>query len=576
MHRSNYAVSGPMEAVYSQFKELLDLYSPKDAFEIEKILDVYYLHLQFEQNDDLYITQYGLPFIDNLKPYNFLTDRNWYEEHSIRLSGSGCTYKVRTKEIDGICKDLVVKWNRMGQDIPGEAETDEFAGAEFNSPFEEFSLVMELRDTRFESPGTIITQRPLAIYVPSERVELWQTGRKEYKLQRLIDAHKDVELDMFRSYVMVFEWIKGIDASHAHTENLLLERQMVDLTLRVEEEMKTKGFVVRDRKPHHIIVKPKKTGQLARDRAGEMLYAVIDYELLARTPQREANIKQSKRFRYHQKQKERFSVTFSANLAPQLKQVRILGVDYIFGRVESTNGLLWVVGKDPDLFDYFLPERWESTARTRLSKFHEMYHTITKDYINMVWKVSQVGVQPDVDPFIEEERKILEHGFNSPFEEVSIAVQLSRRGVRTVYPRAIYMFDGTISISDSIFDNSRYLNHRKYLTPEGNPILRKDHSYIIIWGYWSGPDERLAAKDGDYLTGINALNAYREGLISEQEYIALLKTKKQKLAAVGIEDLNLRGTHLLLSLDSSGDLLRDKDGTPEMRVCNFELLSKIY
>ena len=56
----------------------------------------------------------------------------------------------------------------------------------------------------------------------------------------------------------------------------------------------------------------------------------------------------------------------------------------------------------------------------------------------------------------------------------------------------------------------------------------------------------------------------------------MLKTKKQKMAAVGIEDLNLRGTHLLLSLDSSGDLLRDEDGVPEMRVCNFELLSKLY
>ena len=565
-----------MQATYPQFEELLDRYPPGDTFEIEKILNVYYLHLKSEQSDDLYITQYGLPIIEHLKPCNFLTDRNWYEQHSRRLSGSGCTYWVTTKPSNGRSKDFVIKWNRMGQDIPGAAQTNEFAGAEFNSPFEEFSLVMELRQTRFESPGTIITQRPLAVYVPSERVELWQTGRKEYKIQRLIDMHKEVELDMFRSYVMIFEWIKGIDASHAHTENLITEDQMVELTLRAEEEMKNKGFLVRDRKPHHIIVKPKRTGVLARDRAGESLYAVIDYELLARTPQREAKIKRNTRARYHQKQRERFSVSYSATVAPQLKQVDILGVDYIYGRVESTNGLLWVVGRDPDLFDYFLPERWESTVRTKLSKYHEIYHTVTKDYINMVWKVSQVGVRPDVDPFKEEEQKILEHGFNSPFEEVSVAVQLSRRGVRTVYPRAIYMFDRTITISESILDNSRYLSHGKYLTPEGEPILREDHSYIIIWGYWNGPDERLAEKDGDYLTGINALSAYREGLISEQEYISLLKTKKQKMAAVGVEDLNLRGTHLLLSLDSSGDLLRDEDGVPEMRVCNFELLSKLY
>jgi hypothetical protein len=30
-----------------------------------------------------------------------------------------------------------------------------------------------------------------------------------------------------------------------------------------------------------------------------------------------------------------------------------MGVDYIYGRAESTGGILWVVGKDPDLFNYF-------------------------------------------------------------------------------------------------------------------------------------------------------------------------------------------------------------------------------
>lgn len=564
-----------MEAVLSEFEKLLDLYPTSGVFEIEKILNVYYLHIEYEKGDDLYITQYGLPFIENLKPHNFITDKSWYSEHSIRLSGSGCTYKVRTKEVIGQSKNLVIKWNRMGQDIPGDERTDEFVGVEFNSPFEEFSRLMELRDTRFESPGTIITQRPLAIYVPSERLELWRTGRKEYKMQPIIEAHKDIQLDMFRSYVVIFEWIKGIDAAHAHSDNLMDERQVIDLTLRVAEEMKDKGFLVRDNKPHHIIVKPKKNGTLAKDRKGGILYAVIDYELLVRTPEREESIKQVKRIKYHQKQKDRFLMSYSNNFPPQLRQVDIMGIDYIFGHVESTNGLLWVVGKDPDLFDYFLPERWESTPRTKLSEFHEIYYTLTKDYINLVWKVSKVGIQPDMDPFKEDEKKILDYGFNSPFEEISIALELSRRNVRTVYPRAIYMYGNKITISDSIFDKSRYVSHRKYLLPNGTPILRKNHRYIIIWGYWNGPDERLASKDGDYQEGINPLNAYKEGMISEEEYIALLKTKKERLAKVGIEDLNLRGTHLLLSLDSNSVLLRDKNGIPEMRVCNFEFLHKI-
>ena len=45
-----------------------------------------------------------------------------------------------------------------------------------------------------------------------------------------------------------------------------------------------------------------------------------------------------------------------------LRPCRILGVDYVYGHSESTQGQLWVVGHDPALFDYFLPERWRRTA----------------------------------------------------------------------------------------------------------------------------------------------------------------------------------------------------------------------
>jgi hypothetical protein len=564
-----------MRSSYTEFKELLDYYELGHDAQVEKILDVYYLHFKFKNHDDLYLTKYALPISRYLLPHNFLTDREWYEKNSLALSGTGSTYKVRTKHVNGHQRDLVIKWNRMGQEVPGEDESEELVDAEFNSPFEEFSLLMELRDSRHESPGAIITQRPFAIFVPSERVELSRTGRKEYKMQAKVANHKEIELDMFRSYVVVYEWIKGIDAAHAYRENFIEQNEMMALTLRVDEEMKKKGFWVRDRKPHHIIVKPKNGGILATDRFGKILYAIIDYELLERTPERDVTVRRAKRTTYLKKQKDRFAVSPAGRLPPHLKQVHILGVDYIYGHVESTNGILWVVGKDPDLFDYFLPERWESTPRTKLSASHEIYHTLTKDGVNLVWKVSKVGLHPDADPFIEDEMKILEYGFNSPFEEISIAVELSSRGIRTTYPRAVYMFGRKLSISQSISDDRRYRSHRKYRTPEGHPILRKDHRYVILWGYWNGPDERLASKDGDYLEGINALNAYRKGMVEQDEYIGLLKRKKERLSRVGIEDLNLRGSHILLSLDSEGALLKGRDGVPEMRVCNFELLRRL-
>ncbi len=542
----------------------------------ERILNVNYAHKKFENGADLYVTQYGLPFYTLLDPNNYLNDKEWFRNNSIRLSGSSTTYKVTTKRINKKSKDFVIKYNRMGQEIPGAEKLHELGNAEFNSPFEEFSLVMELKHAKNETLGNVITQKPLAIYVPAKRIELWRTGRMEYKLQPKLETHRrDVELDMFRAYVVIYEWINGIDAAHAFKEEIIDEQQMINLTREVEQEMNLKGFVARDSKPHHIIIRPDAGGGLKKDRSQNVLRAVIDYELLARTPEKEEMIRKLKRVSYLKKQKDRFIVRDGIQFPPHLPEVNILGVDYVYGHAESTNGLLWVVGWDPDLFDYFLPERWESTPRTKLSTYHEIFHTLTKDNINLVWKVSRVGSLPDMDPFHEDERKILEYGYNSPFEEVSYVLELTHRGIRTVYPRAIYMYGKTMNISDSILDSSRFETHRALRTPEGDPILRKDHNYIIIWGYWNGLDEKLAVNDGDYLEGINALSAFREGLISRDDYLLLLKRKEERLAITGFEDLHLRGSHVLLSLDSQGKLLRDSQGIPEMRICNFELIKKL-
>ncbi len=207
--------------------------------------------------------------------------------------------------------------------------------------------------------------------------------------------------------------------------------------------------------------------------------------------------------------------------------------------------------------------------------FSESYYTVSKDDIHLVWEVSKVGLRPDMDPFKEEEKKVLEHGFNSPFEEVSLAVELSKKGIATIYPRAIYMTGDKTEVSNELFDNSRYESHGDYVASDGMPILKDNRYYIIIWGYWNGPDEKIANKDDDYYSGVNALTAYREAIITEEEYINLLRATKEKLLKVGIEDLNLRGDHLLISFDSKGNLITDDQGEPEIRICNFEFFKRL-
>jgi hypothetical protein len=555
--------------------KLSRLYLSVKNTNIEQILGMHYLHIILENNEDIYFTKYGIPFYEQLKPSQFLSDRDWFYANSERLSGTSCTYRVRTKEVNGLVKDVVIKWNRMGQDIPGAEDFEDFATAEFNSPFEEFSLVMELRNTKYESPGKIITQKPLAIYVPNEHVELWESGRKEHKMRHKINSHDEVELNIYRSYVMVYEWVKGIDAANAFNRGLMSKATMEELTLRVDAELKKKGFRVRDRKPHHIIIRPKKDGSILLDTEGNIPYALVDFELLERTPDRDRIIKKEKRINYLRRQTTRFIIKDSSELPPHLKPVTIMDVDYIFGRAEFTHGALWIVGRDPELFDYFLPERWEKTPRTKLSATSEIYHTVTKDNIHLVWKVSRVGLLPHLDPLNKKAQRIFDHGYNSPFEEVSIALELNKKGIQTIYPRAIYMTGNKIDIDSSLSDKRRYQTHGDIFNPDNTPLLREDHDYLIIWGYWNGPDEMLALYDGNYYSSVNAIYACKIGLISKKEYRLLLNRQKKILYKAGFEDLNMKGSHLLLSLDSRGNLLLDRKNNPAVIICNFELIRRI-
>jgi len=550
-----------IESISSQFGQIIKT----------RIFGIDYQHLSLSSGDDLYVTEYGLPFIENLLPASFWTDENWFQAHSKRLAGTSTIYRITTKEIRGRSKEIVIKWNRMGQDIPGSLDVEEL-NVEFNSPFEEFALLNELRNAQCNSGGRVLTHKPLAIYVPAGHVDLDKLGRKMYKMEALISSHKDIEVHILRNYAVIYEWIKGVDAFQASKQQVLDEKELIKITFEAYENIKHRGFVVADPKPQHIIVRQNKEQGLIKGRNSKILYALIDFELLKRSPKYEEEVKAAKRKAYLVKQAHRFEDRASASFPPNLTPVRIMGVDYVFGHVEATGGALWVVGKDPTLFDYFLPEKWRDTPRIKQSVFDQVYRTTTKDNIHLVWKISRVGELPDMDPLKNEENKILQHGYNSPFEEVAFALELGNKGIPTTYPRAIYMATSRSNMDEYLCDDRRYSTHKKFRTPDRKPVLLKNHDYVIFWGYWNGPDELLAVRDESPYQGIDALLAYRKGLVEKKMYLKLMKITRNKLASVGIEDLNLRGNHILLSVDNSGCLVKDCEGIPKIRICNFELL----
>src|SRR5512143_3533052 len=110
------------------------------------VLGVVYLHSKTEDGGDLYLTRHAEPHQEHLDI------RNWYEEvwftkHRVKLLGTSSVYRVPTRQVHGTHLDLVVKHNRVGEDVPINTHTlQEFMSAEFNSPWEEFALVMEMGD----------------------------------------------------------------------------------------------------------------------------------------------------------------------------------------------------------------------------------------------------------------------------------------------------------------------------------------------------------------------------------------------------------------------------------------------
>ncbi len=154
-------------------------------------------------------------------------------------------------------------------------------------------------------------------------------------------------------------------------------------------------------------------------------------------------------------------------------------------------------------------------------------------------------------------------------------MELSSQGIETTYARAIYMTGSRSTVSSSLIDESRYKSHAERKTPDEQPVLSRQHEYLTIWGYWNGPDEALAVKDLAIYAGIDALAAYREGRLTQRGYVRVMRAAKKRLAAAGIEDLNLRGNHLVLSLDRDQKLAVDDKGLPLFRICNFELFKTV-
>ncbi len=558
------------------------------------VLDVVYFHIKTIDGGDLYLSRFAEPYQEHLKIKNWY-ERDWFTENRIRLKGTGSVYKVPTKEINGKSLDLVVKNCRVGEDVPFDTHTlEEFCDAEFNSPWEEFSLVMEMQESKYgPKEMRVNTQRPLAIYVPPEKMQPWQSGRSRSKINRIRAKHPGIDLDILKQYKMIYGWIRGKNLLEVFEKIDIDDDELVHhlkmINYRVISDLDRKGYLMADMKPEHIIISEtdilriNEIGRLQNDfnaykrqvdflyeliKSG--LYSVVDYELLSRTKEHEDEVKNYRRHSYLDDQRDRFKPTPLPN---HLKSMDIFSVPYIYGRAESTGGRLWVVGRNASLFDYFLPERWRKTPSLKLSERSDVFYTITKDNIHLVWKPSRVGEMPDQDDKEKYDPKVQKFGINSPFEKFAIANTLNQIGISTVYVRAIYM-TGSFKIEASS-DFRRYESHKNILDPEGNPILQENRNYITIRGYYNGPDHWVAEQRGSLYIPVDLEKAVYKGIINESECSVLVEWVKEKLKNAGYDGSLLKANDLLLVIDDNEEIMKNNSGKPEVIICNFELIWKI-
>lgn len=562
------------------------------AFEtLVTVLGVVYVHRKTRNGGDIYLTQFGLPVAGLLEPSNWYEDP-WFSSKRQRLKGTSAVYRVPTKMVDGVALDLVVKNCRVGEDVPLDTHTlMQFMNTEFNSPWEEFSLTFEMREGRYGPRRiTTSTQLPLAIYVPPETMQLWQSGRSTDKLNRIHAKHPGVDVDILKQYKLIYQWIRGKDVVET-LQDVGITGEAADavvkpVTLKVISDMAQKGFYVADMKPVHIILEEKQVNLIESIRADspdrskaqtDLItgiieagdYSVVDYELLIRTPEHEEQVKSQKRHAYHDEQRNRWRAT---QLPSHLGVMEIMGVPYIHGPVESTGGHLWVVGRNGQLFDYFLPERWRKTHSWKLSEKTDTYYTFTKDHIHIVWKISRVGETVIVQNNDDRNQKAVEYGYNSPFEEFSIAQYLSDKGIPTVYVRAIYM-PGSAKTEQST-DRRRYESHSHLVNSLGEPLLREDRNFISIRGFFNGTDSWVVGSH-ELLKPMSLSQAEAEGIISAKNKTHLREAMIERLANAGVDGSLLETNDLIISLDNKNNITTTEDHLPEVRICSFELLRRL-
>ncbi|MEO0587759.1 MAG: hypothetical protein AAF078_08980, partial [Planctomycetota bacterium] len=198
-----------------------------------------YARLDRAVGGTVWVTREGWHAVDHVIPTTWFCHQEYARDGEKLATGTGSVFHVPTiSERTGRRQELVIKFSRVGQDVPvlvSETFLDNIpAGlaeeADFADPFYEFGILAALRRSHHGRPDErpIRTAKPLAIYSPPREYPLWQLGRHAGRFdtrRHMLEANQaasraaadipapaDCELHLKRDYIVIYEWVKGVDA----------------------------------------------------------------------------------------------------------------------------------------------------------------------------------------------------------------------------------------------------------------------------------------------------------------------------------------------------------------------------
>jgi hypothetical protein len=124
-------------------------------------------------------------------------------------------------------------------------------------------------------------------------------------------------------------------------------------------------------------------------------------------------------------------------------------------------------------------------------------------------------------------------------------------------------------------DTCHYASHGNIQAIDSQSILRENHDYITIRGYYNGSDSWVASHEGRLCTPFDLKRAGKEGILPVDECFRLLEVTRSRLQNVGYDGALLELNDVIIAIDPQGTVIKDNENLPEARICNLELVHKL-